>query len=183
MARMNGDPQGIFDSLHVRRNDFQVFYKDTQADGEKITARANGLLEENSTVYVATDESNVTFFDPLRKHYHIYFLNDFKHLIKGISFHYYGMIDQLVASRGRTFVGSYYSTFSGYINRVRGYHSQKEKLAGHEKGEINSYYYVDLSHRNVMRQYRSPNWLLWAQEFPIGWRDIDHDVKSQEIIS
>ena len=180
---MNGDPQGIFDSLHVRRNDFQVFYKDTQADGEKITARANGLLEENSTVYVATDESNVTFFDPLRKHYHIYFLNDFKHLIKGISFHYYGMIDQLVASRGRTFVGSYYSTFSGYINRVRGYHSQKEKLAGHEKGEINSYYYVDLSHRNVMRQYRSPNSLLWAQEFPIGWRDIDHDVKSHEIVS
>ena len=40
------------------------------------------LEEKNSTIYIATDEHNKTFFDLLRKHYKIYFMDDFKlHLV------------------------------------------------------------------------------------------------------
>ena len=33
-----------------------------------------------------------------------------------------GMVEQIIASQGRVFVGTWYSTFTGYINRLRGYY-------------------------------------------------------------
>jgi hypothetical protein len=133
-------------------------------------------LVENSTIFIATDERNLTFFDPLRNHYHVYFLHDFKDQLEDLNKNFYGMLDQRIASRGRTFVGAYYSTFTGYINRMRGYHSQKDKLPGYEKGELNSYYYMPTKHKNAMRNYHSIKAPFWAREFPAGWRDIDHDL-------
>ena len=35
-----------------------------------------------------------------------------------------GMLDQVIASQGRVFVGTWYSTFTGYINRLRGYYGK-----------------------------------------------------------
>jgi hypothetical protein len=105
-------------------------------------------------------------------------LKDFKHLIEGLNTNYKGMLDQRIESRGRTFVGVYYSTFTGYINRMRGYHSQKDKLSGWEKGEINSYYYVPLGSKYEMLTYSGIKEPTWGREFPVGWRDIDHDLPS-----
>jgi hypothetical protein len=173
-ARENGDPSGTFDTFHIRRGDFQ--YKETRVDADEIYENVRDVLVENSTIFIATDEKNMAFFDPLREHYHLYFLNDFMPLITDLNKNYYGMLDQRIASRGRTFVGAYFSTFTGYINRMRGYHSQKDKLAGYEKGELNSYYYTPKRNKHAMRAYRSVKAPMWSREFPIGWRDIDHDV-------
>lgn len=181
MARHHGDPDGIFDSFHIRRGDFQ--YEATRIEADAIYDNVRDVLVENSTVFIATDERNQTFFDPLRRHYHVYFLSDFQYLIEGINVNYYGMLDQRVASRGRTFVGAYYSTFTGYINRMIGYHSLKDRLPGYEKGEINSYYYAELFRKYAMRKYQSPGHELWAREFPIGWRDLDFDIESHEMIA
>ena len=93
------------------------------------------------------------------------------------------MLDQRIASRGRTFIGAYYSTFTGYINRMRGYHSQKDKLPGYEKGEINSYYYVPTKHKMAMKQYRSITGPMWGREFPVGWRLIDSDLDEADFAS
>jgi GDP-fucose protein O-fucosyltransferase len=134
------------------------------------------VLEENSTIYIATDERNRTFFDLLRKHYKIYFMDDFKDLLAGVNTNYFGMVDQLIASRGRTFIGTFYSTFTGYINRVRGYHSQKDKAKGYDLGAINSFFDIPLDHKHDMREYRSLRPPLWAREFPIGWRDLDKGI-------
>jgi GDP-fucose protein O-fucosyltransferase len=109
----------------------------------------------------------------------VYFLGDFKEQIKGISANYYGMLDQLIASRGNVFVGAFFSTFTGYINRMRGYHAQKDKLPGYEEGILESYYYVPdhmAPWRNVMRQYGAVQPAFWQQEFHVSWRDLDHDV-------
>jgi hypothetical protein len=38
-------------------------------------------------------------------------MDDFKPLLKGVNTNYYGMIDQLVASRGRKFFGCWHSTY------------------------------------------------------------------------
>ena len=47
------------------------------------------------------------------------FLNDYWDMadLGNLSPEHFGMIDAIVASRGHTFAGTYYSTFTGYINR------------------------------------------------------------------
>jgi hypothetical protein len=165
-SREHGDPSGAYDSFHVRRGDFQ--YKHTRIGALGIYSVTAKLLKPNSTIFIASDEKNKAFFDPLRKYYHVYFLDDFKHLLPGVSPNFYGMLDQRIASKGRAFFGSYLSTFSGYINRIRGYHSQKEKLDDYEEGIINSYYYTPRDNMYVMKQYTSADPPLWAREFAVG---------------
>lgn len=86
------------------------------------------------------------------------------------------MIDQLVASRGRTFVGCWFSTFTGYINRLRGYHSDLNQMDGYEMGIIDSYYYATPAHKTKMRDYWPIKKAFYAREFPASWRNIDHDI-------
>lgn len=79
---------------------------------------ANALLEmaqrkikDGTTLYMATDERDQTFFQPLKDHYDLVFLNDFHdEALVGINTNYYGMIDQLVATRSRVFFGCWFST-------------------------------------------------------------------------
>jgi len=140
-----------------------------------------GIIRDNRTVFIATDEKNFDYFVPLQKRYHTIFLKDFQEELGDLNVNFYGMVDQLIAARGDVFFGAFYSTFTGYINRLRGYHSQKEKADGHDQGIIGSYYYVPnhMAHkRHIMRTYISIRPEFWAQEFPIGWRDIDHDVEA-----
>ena len=113
---------GDFDSFHIRRGDFQ--FKATRIEADEIYENSKDELTPNSTIFVATDERNKAFFDPLRAHYDLLFLDDFKDELKGVNTNYYGMyqlrrfeanqslftnflallsgmIDQLVSSRGR----------------------------------------------------------------------------------
>jgi len=172
----NGNPEGKYHSAHIRRGDFQ--YQQMHLPAEEIYWNNTRLkTPDGSTFYVATDEKNKTFFDPLREHYSVFFLDDFKDQIQSINPNYYGMLDQLVASRGEVFWGAFYSTFTGFINRIRGYHEQKNSV--NKTGAINSYYYLpkDMAHfRERMRTYHSLEPAYWQQEWPVAWRDIDLDV-------
>ena len=85
------------------------------------------------------------------------------------------MLDQLIASKGRTFVGTYYSTFTGYINRMRGYSSTKTNLEGSKEGIINSYYFVPKGRKEAMKHYTAVKGPYFAREFPTSWYDIDLD--------
>mmetsp|Transcript_27837 Transcript_27837/g.32953 ORF Transcript_27837/g.32953 Transcript_27837/m.32953 type:complete len:569 (-) Transcript_27837:98-1804(-) len=173
-AKTNGDPKGIFDTFHVRRGDFQ--YKDTRVDAEVLYKNSADLIPENATLYIATDERDSKFFDPIKQHYKVYFLDDFKHLFKDLNTNYYGMLDQLIASKGRTFVGTYHSTFTGYIDRMRGYHAQKYKLQGYEMGTIESYYFVPVEKKSVYQKYAPVRGPFFSREFPVSWRDIDKGI-------
>lgn len=89
----------------------------------------------------------------------------------------------LYSYKGEIFVGTFYSTFTGYINRIRGYRSQKESYD--RTGVIESYYNVpeQLSHfRERMRMYHSVEPAFWQQEWPVAWRDIDNGV-ADDILS
>ena len=173
----NGNGNGDFDTFHIRRGDFQ-YVEQTRVEATTIYNNVNDVIPEKATVFIATDERNKTFFEPLEDHYDSYYLGDFEHLLEGVNPNYYGMIDQLVASKGRTFVGAFYSTFTGYINRLRGYHSQKQRAQGYEHGEINSYYYIPMGNKYELRKYYPIKGELWSREFPVAWRDIDHDLES-----
>jgi len=84
-----------------------------------------------------------------------------------------------VASHGRVFFGTYFSSLSGYIHRLRGCHSQKlhVKLSGWEDGTLNSSYYFVPDDRKHMLTYKSPKLPLYMMEFPTAWRRIDEGIK------
>ena len=155
IAKNSGDGNNIdgsFDTMHIRRGDFKglAFYKDGIVDPNDIVA--SKYFEPQRTVYIATDESDIAFFEPLRQQHTVLFLNDFRHLIADMDPNYYGMIEQLVCAKGDKFVGTYYSTFSAYINRVRGYHAQKALSSKAIHGYLNSEYMGHNGNfRNVMK--------------------------------
>ena len=176
--RTHTDGDGDFHTMHIRRDpEFEEQYGDLPS-AEAIYDVCKADIPDGSTVYIASDEANKTFFHPLARKFDILFLNNFTHLLQGIDPNYYALVDQLVASRGKKFFGAFCSTFTGFINRMRGYHSTKDKLPGHESGAIESYFYnfQREGKRNKMRVYHPPVSQWFNREYPIAWRDIDHDV-------
>jgi hypothetical protein len=167
---------GLFDSMHIRRGDFQ--YKETRLDAPQLLEKSKQWIPEQSVVFISTDERDKTFFDPFKEVYDIYFLDDFKHLFPDMNTNLFGMLDQLVATKGRTFVGTYFSTYTGYINRMRGYHVNKIKGEGYELGKVNSYFFT--KKQDVMNHYTSFDHPLFAREFPFAWRDIDKGINMLE---
>ena len=131
----------------------------------------------SKTVFIATDEKDVTYFAPLKTNYQVYFLSDFKHLLEDINTNYYPLLDQLISSRGEIFFGTQYSTFTSYINRLRGYYSWRDKLDGYKEGKIRSYYFNPANMVEKHRQYFPVNNPMWAYAFPEVWYDIDKDVE------
>ena len=110
------NPNGVFHTMHVRRGDFQ--YKKTRVSAEELLEQARKVLPINATVFIATDERDRSFFDPLKKFYDVVVLGDFAHddvLGLEVNTNYFGMIDQLVAARGRFFLGCWFSTFTASI--------------------------------------------------------------------
>jgi len=171
-----GNPNGDFDSFHIRRGDFQ--YKATRLEADQIYENTKDELQEKATVFVATDHQGKPFFKPLADHYDLVFLSDFKEELKDVNTNYLGMIDQLVASRGRVFFGCFHSTFSGFIYRMRGYHSQKEKVEGWDQGVLpKSYYYSGKHEKSIYQSYGPLRTPYYSREFPISWRDIDKGVE------
>ena len=67
--------------------------------------------------------------EPLRKHYKLRFLDDYAEMagLSELDPNFVGMIDQVVASRATVFVGTYFSSFSAYIGRMRAYHGMSAK--------------------------------------------------------
>lgn len=104
----NNNEEGLYDAFHVRRGEFQ--YKKTRVSAQDMYDISKDKIPEGATVYMATDERNKKFFRDMAAHYDVVYLDDFAHVLDGINTNYYGMIDQLVASRSRTFFGCWFST-------------------------------------------------------------------------
>lgn len=68
-----GDPKGLFDTFHVRRGDFQ--YKATRIEAQQLMKNTEDLLLNGTTLYIATDERNKKFFDPLKARYDVKFMD------------------------------------------------------------------------------------------------------------
>lgn len=172
-SRQHGN-HGNYDAFHIRRGDFQ--YKVTRVNASEIYNISKDVIPDKSTVYIGTDEHDKTFFNDLKKHYDIVFLDDYLHLVKGMNPSYYGMLDQLITSRSRYFFGCWFSTFTSYVNRLRGYHSQNDKLAGYKEGVIESYYYAPPANKLAMREFWPVKKAFHAREFPRSWLNIDMDI-------
>jgi hypothetical protein len=159
----------------VRRSSTFEHQFGKQPAAGRIYLTIRDFVETGSTIYVATDEPNRTFFEPLRKHYNLLFLGDFERAIDGLPTKYHGMIDQLVAAQGELFFGSWSSTFTGFIVRMRGYLSQGK--AGFEHGLLlNTFYYNQKGEFQAMQSYQTPRQAWFLRESPMAWHDIDRDL-------
>lgn len=130
---------------------------------------------KNEILYIATDEHDKDFFEPFRRAGHkLYFLNDFydKFQLDKLDPNWMGMIDVVVASRGRAFAGTFRSTFSGYINRLRGYYGMSMK----------SSWFGQHKERRMMHEWHNVNLDTYAKEWPDAWQGIDADVAPSEDI-
>jgi hypothetical protein len=118
-------------------------------------------------MYIATDERNKTFFDDLAKHYDLRFLDDYWQLanLAALDPNYMGMIDTIVSSRARVFVGTWFSTFTGYINRMRGYHGMTMRNS----------WYGTLDRKYRMQNFSIPTGNYIGRDWPVGWVGIDGD--------
>ena len=167
--------EGIYDATHIRRGDFQ--YPPTQLPADQLFDLSKSHLIEGATLYIATDERDKSFFDIFKKHYDVVFLDDFiKEAIPDVNSNFYGMIDQLVAYKSRTFYGTWWSTLSGYVNRMRGYYITKHKMEGYRDGTMQSWYFVPDIRVEEMRSYIPVRKPIYCREFPVSWRDIDQAV-------
>jgi hypothetical protein len=63
----------------------------------------------------------------------IRFLHDYQKqgALKGVNPNLFGMVESIVCSRAAVFAGTYFSTFTGYIHRLRGYHGLGEQTYYH----------------------------------------------------
>jgi hypothetical protein len=125
------------------------------------------VWKKGEILFIATDERNKTFFDPIKEHHEVRFLDDYWDMAKlgDLDTNYLGMVDTIVASHGRAFAGTWFSTFSGYINRMRGY-------LGHP---MENSWYSWLPRNDAMQEWKYPEGNIPAREWPIGWTAIDGD--------
>ena len=91
-------------------------------------------------------------------------LRDFTRMgaLKGVNPNWFGMIESIVCSRAKAFAGTYFSTFTGYIHRLRGYHGLGESTYYHHK--------KFLFHPQMTKSVGHG----FSREWRAGWTDDDH---------
>ena len=77
----------------------------------------------------------------------------------------------------RSHSGTWFSTYTGYINRIRGYIHDVKKKPGFEEGVIDSWYHVLPDRFDHMRTYYPIKKSFYAREFPTAWRLIDTNLE------
>ena len=151
-----------FSSFHIRRGDLQ--YKSVKISASEIFDHTKEYLKDGEILYIATDEKAKVFFAPMAKRYKLRFLDDYVHLLDGISANHYGMIEQIVASQGRTFSGTFFSTFSGYINRLRGYYGFDDSTF---------FYFAPPEKKRITHTKIWPTTPYYTREWSVAWDAID----------
>ncbi|GKY92977.1 hypothetical protein MPSEU_000266300 [Mayamaea pseudoterrestris] len=156
---------GGYSAMHIRRGDLQ--YKKVKIPAKEWYENTKEVWLPNEILYIATDEKQKEFFNDLAAHHDLRFLDDYWELagLGDLDGNYMGMIDTIVASRGRAFAGTFFSTFTGFINRMRGYHG----LSMHDT------WYSFLPRKNVTHSWDIMDSPRYAFEWPDGFVGIDAD--------
>lgn len=117
-----------FSAAHIRRGDFQ--YHDKKVPDAQSYQNIKGLLHQNETVYVSTDE-DPSFFQAMRKEHPLHVRGDFDELFADVTIDpkLAGMVEQMVCSMGRIFIGTQLSTFTGGIYQMRYFNDLVENQA------------------------------------------------------
>jgi hypothetical protein len=161
---------GNFGAVHVRRNDFFGQYAEQNISADRLLPVLAARLPAGARLYIATDEPDKAFFSIIRCCYDVYFLQDFESAIPpGMPAASLACVEQMICAFAGIFIGTRLSTFSGYINRLRGYYGAPDK----------NIYFTDGFPGSEMDDAGSPpfswiNWMRdghpwWGREFREGW--------------
>ena len=123
-----------FNALHVRRTDHpSSFHMKQEYWLQQLNTR--DAVNLTKTLYVATDEQNKTWFKPFSEAgYNLFFAEDFSDQLRlgnvnpAVVQDMLGLCEQLICAHADHFVGSYYSTFTMYIKRLRKQLSWKKRM-------------------------------------------------------
>ncbi len=152
-----------FDALQVRRNDFQ--YAETQTSSQKICDNVKVLFDKQLPIYIATDEERDEIFEQLAAGFNsprIICWADVEAVYdEPIPFAWIGILEQLICVAARRFVGTDLSTFTAYINRLRGY-----VLAPDQSIYFHSNCYAELPNPTLASDFSGRDYL---RENPLFW--------------
>lgn len=110
---------GSYNAIHIRRGDFlQVRKEHSVKQTKDLLSDITNRIPRGKPLFIATDEKDKSVFSQLEKDYRLFFLDDF--FKTGLKTHEALLIDQLICVNADIFLGSFLSTFSDYINIVRG---------------------------------------------------------------
>lgn len=148
-------------SIHIRRNDFE--WKEAWIDSQTLFNNIKDIIPLNSKLYISTDHpSNDKFFDIFKKNYQTIFYKD---LVQQENFpkNWIPLLEMLICTRGKRFIGTKFSTFSTYIYRLRGYMDDI----------LDNNYYINTEPFNPYIQgpfIKNPEFNdNWTREYPDGW--------------
>ena len=112
---------GAYNAVHVRRNDFfiQFGYSLQSVDqGDKLLTQLLRVFDPKKPLYIATDETDLSFFSPVREVFKdLYFIDDIGIQLSKLE---RAILDQIICSKADDFYGTRNSTFSKRINVMRG---------------------------------------------------------------
>ncbi len=175
--------KGVFHSLSMAKDTYMPNqeYLTQKQEAELVDALSNDnhKLEPGSVLFVITNPGlNLDYLQTLLSNYYVVTISDFRPtLLTDINPNYDGAISQLIAARSHTFYGSYESSHCGYIARLRGYYSTRDRWSGYAEGRLGRTYTLGgEGHRNEYGIYKSIQRPFFAREFPISWMSIDADV-------
>lgn len=161
---------GSYCALHVRRNDFFILYPQQNILAHRLLENVKSRVPVGRRLYIATDETDRSFFECLRSCYDLFFADCFRGLLpENLPADSLACVEQTVCAFADLFIGTKLSTFSAYITRLRGYHGARDQNT----------YFTDGSPGNEMDDEGSPpfswiHWLRsgnpwWGREFKEAW--------------
>lgn len=172
-----------FYSIHLRLADEfkeQIHVPKT----ERILKHIEKHIPRGETVYIATDTNNLAQKDEwsaLFNNWNVISFADVEHVVDKEDIdiqknsHGRAITEQLICARGELFIGSYLSTFSAYINRLRGYMPDvRDKrfittFNGYQPWEDNDSVDESFANENLWK-----NRAFWCRDFAIAFRDLQY---------
>jgi GDP-fucose protein O-fucosyltransferase len=170
-ARRIADELRPFHAVVVRRNEFIQAYPQANVPAYQILAAVAETAPPGARLLIATDELDCGFFEPLSERYQLFYVRD---LVKAViqpewTRYHLSCVEQNLCAFAESFVGTRLSTFSAYVNRLRGYHGCGDT---HVR-------FTDGTHRRIRDDEQWPQFSwepsrrrgepLWGREFREGW--------------
>jgi hypothetical protein len=162
-----------YNALHIRRNDFFIQFStslESVNTSDKLLQQLEllinkGMFSSELPIFIATDEVDLSYFDPLRKQYKLIFSSEFNGQLNKLD---QAILDQVICSKANMFVGTLHSTYSKRIEIMRGLDGKP----------TNDYMGINLMNDDIQRGsypwlHRSDKRWAWNQSSYLQWTKED----------
>lgn len=160
--------RGTYQAAHIRRGELQFLSVRISPEALRDALLSFGYAREEA-LFILTDEKDTSWFAPLEATFaKIYYLHDFADELTDLTDpNAFGMVEQIIASATpcRLFTGTFFSTFSGYVARLRAYY-------GHA---ADTFFYAApaAKHRVLHDTSDKVHAPFYNREWALAWNNLD----------